>query len=194
MPSFYFTDRNLRDRVISTIAMCAIMIFLIGPWFKPQANQCDFLLVLGSIPRPDRLFQASVIHGLCHNHRNVILMDPEGQKSTKTHKNIKLPYFDKSSAMISKLVNKTWFSHYPCCQHIIYDNGSEFKLHFKALCESFGIKHKPPSVKNPTVNAILEQVHQVISTMLCTAELDMADTVVTSDIDVFLTDAAWAIC
>ena len=29
--------------------------------------------------------------------------------------------------------------------------------------------------------------------MLRTAELDMADTVVTSDIDVFLTDAAWAI-
>jgi hypothetical protein len=36
-------------------------------------------------------------------------------------------------------------------------------------------------------------VHQVISTMLCTAELDMADTVVPSDIDAFLTDAAWAI-
>ncbi len=29
--------------------------------------------------------------------------------------------------------------------------------------------------------------------MLCTAELDMANTVVTSDIDAFLTDAAWAI-
>jgi hypothetical protein len=25
-------------------------------------------LVLGSIPRPDRLFQASVIHGLCQCH------------------------------------------------------------------------------------------------------------------------------
>ena len=30
--------------------------------------------------------------------------------------------------------------------------------------------------------------------MLCTAELDMANTVVTSDIYAFLTDAAWAIC
>ena len=29
--------------------------------------------------------------------------------------------------------------------------------------------------------------------MLCTNELDMADAVVTSDIDAFLTDAAWAI-
>ena len=50
--------------------------------------------------------------------------DTKGCKGTKTHNNTKLPYFDKSSAMISKLVNKTWFSRYPRCQHIIYDNGS----------------------------------------------------------------------
>ena len=34
----------------------------------------------------------------------------------------------------------------------------------------------------------------MITTMLHTTELDMADTVATSDIDAFLTDAAWAIC
>jgi transposase InsO family protein len=73
------------------------------------------------------------------------------------------------------------------------DNRSEFKLHFKTLCESFGIQHKPTSVKNPQTNAIVEKVHHVVTTMLCTAELDMANTVETSDIDVFLTDAAWAI-
>jgi transposase InsO family protein len=119
-------------------------------------------------------------------------LDKKGQKDTKTYNKTKLPYFDKSSAMISNLMNKTWFSRYPHCQYIIYDNGSKFKLHFKALCESYGIKHKPTSVKNPQANAILEQVHQVISTMLCTAELDMANTVAPSDIDSFLTDAAWA--
>ena len=37
-------------------------------------------------------------------------------------------------------------------------------------------------------------MHQVIMTMLCTAELDMADTVAPSDISDFLTDAAWDIC
>jgi hypothetical protein len=116
-----------------------------------------------------------------------------GQKGTKTHNNTKLPYFDKSSAMISNLVNKTWFSHYPHCQYIIYDNGSEFKLHFEALCESFGIKRKPTSAMNPQANAILEHVHQVSTTMLCTTELDMTSTVEPSDIDAFLTDAAWTI-
>jgi hypothetical protein len=53
-------------------------------------------------------------------------------------------------------IMKTWFSNYPCCQYISYDNGSELKLHFKALCESFGIKRKPTRVKNPQANAILE--------------------------------------
>jgi hypothetical protein len=36
-------------------------------------------------------------------------------------------------------------------------------------------------------------VHQVITTMLHTTELDMANTVVTSGINAYLTDAAWAI-
>jgi hypothetical protein len=59
--------------------------------------------------------------------------------------------------------------------HLIYDNGSEFKLHFEYLCESYGIKRKPTTVKNPRANGVLECVHQVLGQMLCTAELDMAD-------------------
>ncbi len=74
----------------------------------------------------------------------------------KPHDKTEEAYFDKSLSMISTLVNRTWFSRYPRCQHIIYDNGSEFKLHFEALCDSYGIKHKPTSVKNPQANAILE--------------------------------------
>jgi hypothetical protein len=101
--------------------------------------------------------------------------------------------FDKSSAQISNLVYKTWFSRYPRCRYIIYDNGIEFKLHFRALCDSYGIKRKPTSVKNPQANAILERIHAVIMNMLRTSEINMADSVKTSDIDIFLTDAAWAI-
>jgi len=84
-----------------------------------------------------------------------IPIDPKGQRDTKTHNNnkTKLPYFDKSSAMISNLVNMTWFNCYPCCQYIAYENVSIFE----ALCESNGIKHKPTSIKNPQANAILER-------------------------------------
>jgi hypothetical protein len=48
-------------------------------------------------------------------------------------------------------------------------------------------------VKNSQANSILERVHQVLGQMLCTAELDMADSVTPDDIDVFLDNAAWAI-
>ena len=51
----------------------------------------------------------------------VIPLDTKGQKGTKTDYNTKLPYFDKSSAMISNFVIKTWFSNYPRCQCIIYE-------------------------------------------------------------------------
>jgi hypothetical protein len=39
--------------------------------------------------------------------------------------------FDKTSERIAKLVNKTWLCRYPWCCHLIYNNGGEFKLHFK---------------------------------------------------------------
>ncbi len=99
----------------------------------------------------------------------------KGKKLTFA-KNTKVaaPYFDKSSVQISNLVYKTWFSRYPRCCYIIYHNKSEFKLHFQSLCDTYGIKHKLTSVKNP--------------------ELDMAESAKASDIDVFLSDAAWAVC
>ena len=105
----------------------------------------------------------------------------------------KEPYFDKSSATVRSLVNRTWFCRYPRCRDIIYDNGSEFKLHFEALRDSYGLKRKPTTVKNPQANAILERMHQTIMGMLRTAEIDMADSVKESDITDFLTNAAWAV-
>jgi len=80
----------------------------------------------------------------------------KGQRGTMTHNNTKLPYSDKSSAMIGTLVNKTWFNNYPHCHYILYYNGRKFTIHFEALCKSFGIKSKPTSVKNPQANSLLE--------------------------------------
>jgi hypothetical protein len=48
-------------------------------------------------------------------------------------------------------------------------------------------------VKNPRANGILEHVHQVLGQMLRTAELNMANSVTSNDVDVFLDKAAWAI-
>jgi hypothetical protein len=104
------------------------------------------------------------------------------------------PYFEKSSAQISNLVYTSWFSRYPPCRYIIYDNKREFKLHFQSLCNTYGIKCKPTSVKNPQVNAILERIHAVLGNMLRTSELDMAETVKARDIEIFVSDATWSVC
>ncbi len=102
--------------------------------------------------------------------------------------------FDKTSERIARLVTNTWLSRYTRCRYIIYNNGSEFKLNFEYLCETYGIKRKPTMIKNPQANAILEHLHQVLGQMLCTYELDMAETITPDDVDVFLDNAAWAIC
>ena len=45
-------------------------------------------------------------------------------------------FFDKTSKHIARLVNSLLFSRYPCPKNVIYDNGSEFKLHFHSLCDT----------------------------------------------------------
>jgi hypothetical protein len=122
-----------------------------------------------------------------------IPMGTKGRRGKDTHIQQKDPYFDKSSATVSTLVNRTWFCRYPRSQYIIYDNGSEFKLHFETLCDTYGLTRKPTTIKNPQANAILERVHQTIMAMLRTSDIDMADTITESDIADFLTNAAWAV-
>ena len=100
---------------------------------------------------------------------------------------------DKSSAEVARLFNRQWLSRYPRAKYITYDNGSEFKLHFEELCDSFNIKRKPTTVKNPQANAIIERIHGVIGDMMRTRELDMSETIEDTMIEDFLVDAAWAI-
>ncbi len=68
--------------------------------------------------------------------------------------------FDKSSNQKARLVNKIWLCRYPQCRYLIYHNGSEFKLHFETLCDSYGKKRKPTTIKNPQANAICERIHK----------------------------------
>ena len=92
--------------------------------------------------------------------------------------------------MIGHFVNKCWFIRYLRCKNITYDNGSEFKLNFEALCDSYRVTRKPTSIKNPQANAILEQIHQVLMATVFSPEIDMADSVAPSDIDAVLTNAS----
>ena len=82
----------------------------------------------------------------------------------------------------------------PRATFVIYDDGSEFKLHFKVLCNRYGLVRKPTLIKNPHANGILECIHTVISDMMHTSKLDMQETVTMKDEADFTTSAAWAIC
>ncbi len=106
---------------------------------------------------------------------------------------VKINLLSKKSSIkllnIAWLVNKMLISGYPRCRYIIYSNGSEFKLNIEYLCVIYGVKHNPTMIKNPQANAILEHFHQVLAQMLCTAELDMAKTETSNDVDIFLDNA-----
>jgi hypothetical protein len=41
---------------------------------------------------------------------------------------------------------------------------------------------------------MMEHIHAFVMSIICTAELDMANSVKPSDFNVFLSDTAWAIC
>jgi len=101
--------------------------------------------------------------------------------------------FDKTSDRIARLVNKTWFCRYPRPVEVVFDNGSEFKLYFLHLLDSYGVTKKPTTVKNPQANGILERSHQTFGNMLRTAELDMADSVKPEHVEDFIDNAAWAL-
>ena len=47
---------------------------------------------------------------------------------------------NKLSACVSQLFNKSWLSRYLRARYVIYDNGSEFKLHFKSFVIALGSK------------------------------------------------------
>ena len=53
----------------------------------------------------------------------------------RANKEITEVIIDKSSASVSHLFNKRLLSRYPRAKQVIYNNGSEFKLHFKLLCK-----------------------------------------------------------
>eukprot|EP00804_Cyclotella_cryptica_P017417 CCRYP_016643-RA/>CCRYP_016643-RA protein AED:0.05 eAED:0.05 QI:1387/-1/1/1/-1/1/1/282/1119 len=171
----------------------ALCVDLIGPYtFKGKdKTQIDFMCV--TMIDPATSWFEIVELPVSQLQKLDIPMGTKGQRSKDAHVQPQQPYFDKTSATVGTLINRTWFSRYPRSQYIIYDNGSEFKLHFETLCDSYGLKRKPTSVRNPQANAILERVHQTIMAMLRTAELDMADTISESDIADFLTNATWAV-
>jgi hypothetical protein len=112
-----------------------LCVDLIGPYtLKGKDNlQIDFMALTMIDPASSwfEIAELPVVEQLCRqtvNGKELLITDE---------------IFDKILERIAKLVNKTWLSLYPRFCYLMYDNGSEFKLHFEYLCESYGIMHKP---------------------------------------------------
>ena len=65
-----------------------------------------------------------------------------------------IPADDMSSEKISTLFYDACLSRYPRPVRIAYDNGSEFKQDFKALCKEYKKNQYPTTVKDPQANGI----------------------------------------
>ena len=100
---------------------------------------------------------------------------------------------EKSSAEVARAFNRQWLSRYHRARYITYDNGTEFKLHFKSLCNLFNVKRKSKTVKNLEINAVIERVYGDLGDMMCTRALNTSPTVNSTTIEDFLVDTTWAI-
>jgi transposase InsO family protein len=69
------------------------------------------------------------------------------------------------------LVDQNWLCRYPRPNVAIFDNGSEFSSEFLELLQSYGIKAKQSSVKNPQTNSFVQRIHQVIGDSIRSMEL-----------------------
>ena len=83
-----------------------------------------------------------------------------------------IPITNKLSKNIALLFDSKWFCRYPRPTYCIYDNGKEFiGNEFNELLDSYGIKKKPTTGKNPQANAVHERTHLLVEEMLRTLDI-----------------------
>jgi transposase InsO family protein len=81
------------------------------------------------------------------------------------------PYKSKRAEYIALLVDQNWFCRYPRPRIAIFDNGTEFSFEFLELLNSYGVKAKHTTIKNPQTNTFVERIHQVIGDSIRTMKL-----------------------
>ena len=78
-----------------------------------------------------------------------------------------IPVENATSSVVVQAFENNWLSRYPSPSKCVHDNGNEFLgPAFSNMLRNNNIKSVPTTVKNPQSNAIVERMHQSISTML----------------------------
>jgi len=78
------------------------------------------------------------------------------------------------SATVMDAFHEAWLCRYPRPEQIGFDNGSEFKDVFAAMCKNYGVKEKHSTSHNPQSNGVIERIHQVVGNSLRTFQLESA--------------------
>jgi hypothetical protein len=101
---------------------------------------------------------------------------------------------NKESITVACSLNQVWLCRYPQPVDCLDDNGTEFvSAKFQELLQSYGIRSKLTTVKNPQANSILEHTHQVIGNLLCSSCLIAQDLDTISAQQELLMQVMWAI-
>jgi hypothetical protein len=102
---------KLPSKLVISTPWEALCVDLIGPYTLKgkDGTQIDFMCLKMIDPASSwlKIVELPVME--------TITPIVDNKRGTKTHKITKESYFDKTSTMISKLVNKTWFSTFPRC-------------------------------------------------------------------------------
>jgi hypothetical protein len=79
---------------------------------------------------------------------------------------------DKRSQSVIDAFHNNWRCRYPRPIQVTFENGSEFKSVFKAMCDNLVNRCRPTTSYNPQGNSIIERIHHVIGNMLRAFELE----------------------
>jgi hypothetical protein len=120
--------KHVPSKLVTTSPLEALCVDLIGPYTRNGKDDLsiDFMCLTMLYPATSWFEMVELLK---------LLRETSGSKVTIKNTKEAGMTIDKSSAQISNLVYKTWFSRYPQYHYLIYNNGSEFKLHFQALCD-----------------------------------------------------------
>ena len=104
-------------------------------------------------------------------------------------------YDEPNAYMYQQILGSVWLSRYSRPIEISFDNGSEFKMKFRDLCNNIGLKQCPSKAWDPQSNAILNKLHHVFVDELVTFDLGNNPITVNEDdpSDEYLTAVSYVI-
>jgi hypothetical protein len=178
----HFTWPSLRTQVKNFVKHCNTC-----QHYKAQRKK------YGHIPVPDKQQIANPWHSIAVDTIGpwIILQSPHSLKSKdpttlqaltnidmNTHFIEIVALKNKESITVARSLDQIWLCCYPRLVDCLHDSGTEFvSAKFQELLQSYGIRSKLTTVKNPQANGILECTNQVVGNLLHSSHL------ITHDID-----------